>query len=368
MGIIHESLVSPQEPASEYANRQLSSFKQIFNNELQIFLQNEMNRVDLIRPEATQILADGIEFALREGKRLRPAFMYFSYVGFNGDGNDEVLKSSIALELFHAGALVLDDIIDHSDLRRNKPTLHKLVGQRLNNSDLGEGIGIVAGNVLITLAGSALSSLSIDSQRAQNARTIYDQMSVEVNYGQYLDLLGNISEETDEDLVMKIMEYKTARYTIQKPLLIGATLAGASDADLAALSKYAIPLGIAFQIKDDILGMYGNERKVGKPTDSDLKEGKKTILTVETIKVLSETSREDDLVRFKSILGNPNLTPDDYLWAQDIIKETGALDYANQLISNLTEAAKANIAELSANTNFKTFLTGIADLMINRET
>ena len=89
MGIIHESLVSPQEPASEYANRQLSSFKQIFNNELQIFLQNELNRVDLIRPEATQILADGIEFALREGKRLRPAFMYFSYVGFNGDGNDD---------------------------------------------------------------------------------------------------------------------------------------------------------------------------------------------------------------------------------------------------------------------------------------
>jgi len=338
----------------EFALSQLSDFKRTFDPVLVSFFKEEFSKIGGdIRQEATDLLKEGYEFVLSGGKRLRPAFMYFGYVASGGEPNDSIIKASLSVELFHSGALILDDIIDHSDLRRGRPTVHKVIAENIGDEDLGEGVAIIAGNTLIALAGKSLSSFPADNETMRAARELYDQMGMEINYGQYLDMIGNVTGDVDIDWIMKVMEYKTARYTIEKPLLIGASLAGASKEVL--------------QLHDDILGMFGDEEKVGKPVDSDLKEGKKTLLILETIQRLGISGRVDDIARINSILGNHDLSDQDYKWVQNIIVETDTLNYCREIAEQLIVKSKQSLENVSINPEAKKYLLGIADYMLTRE-
>ena len=166
---------------------------------------------------------------------------------------------------------------------------------------------------------------------------------------------------------MQVMRYKTAGYTVEKPLLVGAILGEASEEVIKGLSKYGIKLGIAFQIKDDILGMFGSEKKVGKPIDSDLKEGKKTLLVSKTFERLLTDDRKEDLERFKFILGNQNLTVEDYKWCQNLMRETGAMDYCQQLVEKLTEEAAVALKKVEIDNEARRFLLGISEFLVARE-
>ena len=166
---------------------------------------------------------------------------------------------------------------------------------------------------------------------------------------------------------MQVMRYKTAGYTVEKPLLVGAILGGASKEVIKSLSEYGIKLGIAFQIKDDILGMFGSEKKVGKPVDSDLKEGKKTLLVSKTFERLLADGRKENLERFKSILGNYDLTIEDYRWCQSLIRETGAMDYCQQLVEKLTEEAAVALKDVEIDGEARRFLLGISEFLVARE-
>lgn len=351
----------------ELAKNILSNFQKVFDPYLFNFFDREIKNVGSVRKELVDLLQVGEEFVRNGGKRLRPAFMYFGYKAAGGKNEEMVLGSAISVELVHNGALIHDDIMDNSDLRRGKPTVHISLANKVGNAELGRGAAIVMGDTVLALASKALSEFSRNSENANHARALFDQMCLEIDYGQFLDLLGNISDRVDVDWVMKVMEYKTARYTIEKPLLIGAALAGADEKTLNTLSSYAIPLGIAFQIQDDILGMFGDEKKVGKPIDSDLKEGKKTLLVLKTISSLRDADRIQDVDRFKSILGNSNLTQEDYHWAQQIIIETGALEYCKSLAKQLIESSQESIKELKIqDPNTTTFLEGIANFILER--
>jgi len=308
----------------------------------------------------------GANFALEGGKRLRPSFFYFGYKAGGGMDENSAILASASVELIHTGALVHDDIIDHSDLRRGNPTVHMSFNQLFEQEGMGEGMAILTGDTIAALASRALSSFP-DKEKVEKARKYFDEMCLEINMGQYLDLLGNIKSGVDMDLIMKVMEYKTARYTIQKPLLIGASLAGASSEVLQGLSDYAIPLGIAFQMQDDVLGMFGDEAKVGKPVDSDLKEGKKTLLVLYTVQKLEERGMIDDLTKFKKILGNPDLSKQDYIWVQDLMISLGSLENCREVASGLIHKAKLSLDGIKINPDAKEYLLGIADYMLNRE-
>lgn len=305
--------------------------KERFDPVLSQFLAKEIQETQEIRPEVVEFVEIATEFVLAGGKRLRPAFLSAGHKVMGGENESLAIKAGMAVELLHAAALVHDDIIDNSELRRGRPTVRRVIADRFDDEGLGDSLAIIVGDTLLAMANKVASSINED----RPARAYFDQMCAEINLGLYLDILGDTREKVDLDWVMKVMEYKTVRYTVEKPLLIGASLGGASSEKLEVMSGYAIPLGIAFQIQDDILGMFGDEGRVGKPVDSDPKEGKKTLLTLETIQRLKESRRELELERLKEILGNPNLSMGDYLWVQELIIETGALEKARETACNL---------------------------------
>ncbi|MGB6881737.1 MAG: polyprenyl synthetase family protein [Microgenomates group bacterium] len=362
----------PETPAADKvkakeAIEKLSLFKNRFDPILSSFLEQEINDAREIRPELSELLTASSEFVLRGGKRLRPAFMFYAYKAAGGENEEAILRSTICVELVHTGALIHDDIIDNSDLRRSEPTMHRIFHSRLGEQQLGSSMAIVAGDTVLALAGKSLSTFPDSGERMKLARQYFDQMCIEISLGQYLDVLGNQTGNTDIDWVMKVMEFKTARYTVEKPLLIGGSLGGAKPDVLQALSNYAIPLGVVFQIQDDVLGMFGDERKVGKPVDSDLKEGKKTLLVLKTLERLVETGKREDIERFNQILGNPELTSGDYHWVQELMRGTGALTYSRELAEELISKAKSALGGVEISEEARDYLLGIADFMLERE-
>lgn len=270
------------------------------------------------------------------------------------------------MELVHAGALVHDDVMDNSDVRRGNPTVHKVFEKSLGNAATGTATAIVAGDQILALADRVFSEYPYFDERFRDARRIFDQMCVEINYGQYLDVIGNLIGLVDDDWVMKVMRFKTAGYTVEKPLVIGALLAGANSQQQEILSGYGLPLGVAFQIRDDILGMFGDEAEVKKPVDSDLKEGKKTLLVIHAVGELEKQSRWQDRKTFFEILGNPDLTKADYHWCQDLMTQTGALEYCEKQVEILTEQAKQSLPAGDFDPQAKRYLLGIADYLVAR--
>ncbi len=351
---------------AERAVARLSDFKKRFDPILFEFFAQEIEQAYSLRPELVDFLKVGAEFAAQGGKRLRPAFLFYGYKAAGGIEEEAVIRSSISVELVHTGALIHDDIMDHSELRRGKATVHKVLASKLGDEQVGGSVAIITGDTIFALAGKALFQFQ-NSERIVPARQLLDEMCLEINLGQCLDVLGNQMRTLDRDWIMKVMEFKTARYTVEKPLLIGAKLGGATPEIFQALSRYGIPLGIAFQIQDDILGMFGDEEKVGKPVDSDLKEGKKTLLVLRTFEKLTQDERVGDIERFRNILGNSGLTKADYRWVQDLMAETGVLVYSRELAGALISQAKAAIAGVQMENESKEYLLGIADFMLQRE-
>lgn len=354
------------ETDADWAEGQLNLFRSRFDPILAAFLAKETEAARIIRPELAELLRVSSEFIMAGGKRLRPAFTYFGYKAIGGMDDMAILKAAVPMELVHAGALVHDDVMDNSNIRRGKPTVHKVFEKNWGSAATGTATAIVAGDQILALADRAFSEYPYFDGRFQDARRVFDQMTVEINYGQYLDVIGNLMGLVDEDWVVKVMRFKTAGYTVEKPLLTGAILAEANSRQQEALSGYGIPLGIAFQIRDDILGMFGNEAEVKKPVDSDLKEGKKTLLVVHTVGELEKQHREEDRKRFFEILGNQELSKEDYEWVQDLMTNTGALEYCENQVAALTDQAKQSLVGEDFEPGAKKYLLGIADYLVAR--
>jgi geranylgeranyl diphosphate synthase type I len=346
---------------SDFALRELKSFKRKFDIVVKKLLDYEIRKAKKINLELENMLNVGADFIIDGGKRLRPAFVYFGYKAVKKIINErDILKVSIPIELVHASALIHDDVMDNSAIRRGKPAVHKIFANRLKDGKKGESLAIVLGDMLLALADEILDI------SAKKAKKVFDEARKEINFGQHLDIVGDSLSTVDDKWITQIMRYKTAGYTIEKPLIMGAALGGASDKTIRSLSGYGINLGLAFQIQDDILGMFGNEKTVGKPTDSDLKEGKKTLLVWKTIEELTLNNRQTDLIKFRSFLGNLKLTKKDYLWCQNLMRETGAVDYCEQKVKTLTIKAKTFLQKAKINSEGRRYLLGIADYLVDR--
>src|SRR6516162_752055 len=230
---------------------------------------------------------------LAAGKRLRPAFCYWGWRGAGGADGPEIINAAAALELLHASALVHDDLMDASDTRRGQPSLHRQFeayhagrGWHGSPAAFGMGMAILLGDLLFSWNDEMFHASGLPDDALRRGRPVLDLMRTEVFAGQYLDLLGQAAGNGTLDSALRVVEYKTSKYTIERPLHLGAALAGAPwragaqppTGLVAAYSAYGLPLGAAFQLRDDILGVFGDPAQTGKPAGDDVREGKRTVL------------------------------------------------------------------------------------------
>ncbi|GGK06799.1 geranylgeranyl pyrophosphate synthase [Pilimelia anulata] len=224
------------------------------------------------------------DLALAGGKRTRPTFCWLGWRSYGGSPEPGVIRAAAALELFHAFALIHDDVMDDSDTRRGRPALHvglarlhRRRGWRGSATRFGRNTAVLCGDLCLVWSDELFHSCGLPPRRVRRALELLHRMRAEVLLGQYLDLVGGVSP-AGLAACRTILLYKSARYTVERPLQIGAALAGADAAHLATLSAYGVPLGEAFQLRDDLLGVFGDDAVTGKPTTTDLRDGKSTVL------------------------------------------------------------------------------------------
>ncbi|MEV4755468.1 polyprenyl synthetase family protein [Micromonospora sp. NPDC049559] len=293
--------------------------------------------------EALLPIAEALEaFVLRGGKRLRPAFAYWGYRGAGGADADPVVATLAALELVQASALIHDDLMDRSDTRRGEPavhrrfaTYHRAAGWVGDAEGFGDSAAILLGDLCLVWSDELLHKGGLDAGAVTRARPVFDEMRTEVTVGQYLDVLTQATGDTSIERAGKVARYKSAKYTVERPLLLGAALADAPAPVRAAYSGYGLPLGEAFQLRDDVLGVFGDPEQTGKPAGDDLREGKRTYLVAAAFEGADEAGRELLTRR----LGDPLLDPTGVAQLRDLITSTGALARAERRIAALTETA-----------------------------
>jgi geranylgeranyl diphosphate synthase type I len=305
---------------------------------LRSLLSAEQARWSAVDPDLEAPISCLADLVLAGGKRLRPAFCHWAYVGAGGDPADQIaVDAGAGFELLHAFALVHDDVMDGSDRRRGTDTahrvfatLHEAAGWRGEARRFGEGVAILVGDLAFVYA----DLLMADAPR--QARDIYDELRVELNIGQYLDVLGTARGGVGLATARRIASYKSGRYTVERPLHVGAALAGRL-ADLEGpLSAYGDPLGEAFQLRDDVLGAFGDAVLTGKPVGDDLREGKPTPILAVALE--RATGAGASLLQR---VGDPALTDADVTVLQQVIIDSGALAEAEARIEALTDRAVA---------------------------
>jgi geranylgeranyl diphosphate synthase, type I len=311
------------------------------------FLDRQRTRLAAIDPTLLDV-ADAIDvLVLGSGKRLRPAFAYWGYRGAGGADSDDVLTALSALELVQASALTHDDVMDASDTRRGEPSVHRRFEQRHRDEgwigpahQFGESAAILIGDLCLVWSDELFEGAGLDPRAVSRARPVFDEMRTEVMVGQYLDVLTQATGELSVERASKVARFKSAKYTVERPLLMGGALADAPPRLLSAYSDYGLALGEAFQLRDDILGVFGDPAETGKPAGDDLREGKRTYLVASAF----ETASPADAQTLHDDLGDPKLGFERIERLRQIIVSTGALDRTEARIETLANQAHAALA------------------------
>ena len=301
---------------------------------------------------------------LAGGKRLRPAFCYWGWRAAGGPADSPgIITAAAGLELLHAGALVHDDIMDGSDTRRGQPAAHRRLadehtaaGYRGSSDAYGTAAAILLGDWSMAWCDEMVDGCGLPEARLRPARLLLHTLHTELIAGQYLDLVEQARGGGSLDRARTVIRYKTAKYTIERPMQLGALLAGANAGVLAACSAFALPLGEAFQLRDDVLGVFGDPGTTGKPAGDDLREGKATVL-VESTRQRATTSQRATLDR---LLGDPALDADGVRTLRSLIEDTGARAAVETLIDAHTDAAMRVLAEAPFTEHAKQALAQLA--------
>ena len=288
---------------------------------------------------------DAIAALLAGGKRLRPAFCYWGWRAAGGGDRPEILAAAASLELLHASALVHDDVMDASDTRRGQPSVHRRFaarhsagGWRGSADWFGTGTAILIGDLLLAWADQLFHASGLPPGALRRGQPVLDAMRTEVVAGQYLDLLGQADSDGTVGSALRVVRYKSAKYTVERPLQLGVALAGPDERAAAALSRYGMPLGVAFQLRDDVLGVFGDPEQTGKPAGDDVREGKRTVL-VALARERSGPAQRDLLDRR---LGDRLLGEAGVQEVRSILTATGALAECEAMIgSSVAEALAA---------------------------
>ena len=313
-----------------------ADLRQRVTKALDTFLARQAADLDAISDDLGPV-ADAVqEFVLDGGKRVRPAFCYWGWRGAGGADTDDIVNAAACLELVHACALIHDDVMDGSDTRRGKPAVHKRFAslhrgeQWLGDAEtFGRNAAILLGDLCLVWADELYDASGLPAEALQRAAPTYGVMRAEVMAGQYLDVLEQVRGVGDVERALRVARYKSAKYTIERPLHLGAALAGAAQRTLDAYSSYGLPLGEAFQLRDDVLGVFGDPRQTGKPAGDDLREGKRTVLVAKA----HESATPAQAAVLRRLVGDPGLSHEGVERLREVIAETGALAYVEALVT-----------------------------------
>jgi geranylgeranyl diphosphate synthase type I len=354
--------------------QQLKEFKIEFDNRLEQFLEKKLLEAKKLN-QTTLYNLEQIAFVLKSGgKRFRPALAYFGYKLAGGKDNQAIWDIALALELFHGFALIHDDIIDKSLVRRGVPTVEALYQEyftkkypNIDAKHFAMSAAILGGDLAFVLANQLIASLACDLDIKEQVQNIYYTMQFELVAGQEDDCFGvGLSDLDDlkESDVISMLKFKSGNYSIQKPLLIGALLANAALYKQNVIISAGEKLGLVFQIKDDILGIFGDEKAIGKSNTSDITEGKRTLMMLRSYNQAST----DDKNRIKIILGNENADLNDINWLKSLIQNSGIVAELEEHCLKLVTEAKAELNQVFDSTNEALqFLLAMSDYLYARQ-
>ncbi len=348
----------------------LKSVRSAVEEELSIFLNRESAYLNSISSDLSPVSAALTTFLLDSGKRLRPLFAFAGFAAAGGSIEKSTTRAMAALELLQACALIHDDLMDGSDTRRGKPSIHRHF-EAIHMQDQLDGFApqyglsaaVLLGDLALVWSDQMINSAGLSTEQYARMIPLYNEMRVELMAGQFLDIHEQTQKDTSTDRSMKIARYKSGKYTIERPLHLGAAMCTKPHNEIfAALSAYGLPLGEAFQLRDDLLGVFGDPSVTGKPAGDDLREGKRTVLIALTHERQSPAQAE----QFKKYFGRANLDSQGVAILQEIIETTGARAELESTIETLTDAA-LNAAESSLFTNDgKALLVELANIATKR--
>jgi geranylgeranyl diphosphate synthase type I len=325
---------------STLATWDAAAFREAVQATLAGFVDLQATRLADLGPDADRLVAAAHQ-SVSGGKRFRASFCYWGFRAVHDEGYDEqrLVRAAAALELLHASALVHDDYMDASDTRRGRPathrafeTQHRAEGWGGDPAQYGAAAAILLGDLLLSWADELLRTSGFEADRVLDALGCLDTTRGEVIAGQFLDVSVQARRASDVPTAMNVLRYKSAKYSVERPLHIGASLAGATPEVFEALSAFGLPLGEAFQLRDDLLGVFGDPDVTGKPAGDDLVEGKRTVL----VALALEHAPADQARRLDAALGTP-LSEAEVDELRGIINDAGAHRRVEAMIEELTE-------------------------------
>lgn len=350
---------------------QLRADKERVDRALEAFLadvEKEMRDRDDFAANAVRYMTETVAAG---GKRLRPIMVCWGYRAMGGTDEEAIVKASISIELIHAFLLMHDDIIDRDDMRHGMPTMHAhytarfrdLLGEQ-DAAHFGMAMGIVMGDFAYSIGNQALFAADFAPDVVVRAlRSLQEIVGLTV-VGEMQDVrMSYIKDATAKD-IMAMYENKTARYTFEGPLRLGSILAGADSAHCQQWARYAVPVGIAFQIRDDVLGIFGDEAKTGKPVGSDIAEGKMTLLVHTALERATAAQRSalDTILRKGAAL-----TEEDIAQFREVMDATGARAAMQQQMHTLIDTACGALDDMTIAADAKAFLRGVAEYVRMRD-
>lgn len=348
----------------------LVSFRDRLEADLMAWVEAKRQATRAELAEADELTGVLSEFLLRDGKRLRPALVYYSYRACGGDSEPVVMPVAMAVELLHTYLLVHDDIMDHAETRRGEPAVHVLFsdfhrdrGWQGDSSHFGTSVGILLGDLAESYAVELYSSSEMSEAVRADVRKCFSTMCQEVIVGQYLEMTAGYRGDLTEEELLRILQMKSGRYSVERPVQLGALLAGASKETLDALTRYGSRLGEAFQLQDDLLGMFGDVATVGKPVGEDLAEGKYTILIHSALEKLAPADR----TTVESALGNADVSEDEVREVQRLIESVGARERVVEMIETRMQTASEALVEAGVTGPGADFLQGLMQYLRGRE-
>ncbi|MFD2768251.1 polyprenyl synthetase family protein [Micromonospora eburnea] len=308
-------------------------------------------------------------FVLSGGKRLRPLFCYWGWRGFGGPDGGPIVAAAAALELFHAFTLIHDDIIDGSDRRRGQPSVHRIFadlharsGWRGDPESYGRDAALLCGDLCAAWAAEMFHGCGLDPARVRRGFAVFARMRAEVIAGEYLDVVAAAGDGSVAS-ALTVARMKTARYTVTRPVQIGAVLAGGETDTVAALADFGDPLGDAFQLRDDLLGVFGDPAVTGKSNLDDLREGKPTVLMALARQAAGPAGR----ARLRALVGDPELDHGGGAEVREIIEATGAREQVERMIQAGVDRARAALDRIPLTEPARSALTDLATRAAHRQ-
>ncbi|MGW2706316.1 polyprenyl synthetase family protein [Streptomyces sp. NPDC001340] len=339
-------------------------FKTRVDEVLHRFVAQEADQFAAVDPLLGPV-ADQLEAAVADGKRLRAAFCYWGWRAVGQPDSDALVRAAASMELVHAAAVVHDDLIDDSPLRHGRPTAHVAlrgaVRHRPHADAAARSLAMLVGDLLTALAGQLFATSGLPAAYLARARPLWAVMARELIAGECLEILRTgVGPDTQASL--KVIRYKTAKYTVEQPLLIGGALAGAGERLREGYSAYGLPLGEAFQLRDDLLGLFGDPERTGKAGTDDVRGHRPTALLAETWRLADDNDRE----RLRTLLGRPDLDAAALDTVREVMRRLKAPDRIEALIGARVEEALDALHELDVPAHAAGALTSLAQSAANR--